>query len=217
MARGDGSEEPGIRPIDVVEGGVELLLIDIRPLEERRSELGFLPGSCACPLEEGVPPDVDALREVMEGTETAVLYCMSGRRSGLVLRELRETFPRPITHLEGGLLRWRAEGFPTCGLGDPLEESAETPSEKAFRRALQACFVAEVVERSLSQPDGGDDVDPMGLLHRCYVEERVEPEHATLSELRRVIERMGLVSRRLGTSYATIAENTERMIAKLTI
>lgn len=182
-------------------------MIDIRPREERYSELGWIPASLSL---SGVGAErLSWLREQLEGSETAVLYCTSGRRSEKTLAILGAEYPRPLAHLRGGVLGWSAAGLPTCGLVDVEPPdfllSLEAPSQ--FRQALTSCFVAATMESTLSD----DDADPMQTLRSCYEIEGVSWEDPSIDDLYYVIDRMALASRRLGGDLATIVENTNTM------
>lgn len=191
----------------------QLLLVDIRPQQER-FEVGYLPGSLSIPWQQS-----NVLTELLvelKDAETAVLFCTTGRRSELLLQELIPTFPGPIVHLEGGILRWRAEGFPTCGTHrherDSLSEMVQTTEE--FTKALRACFVAEMVERSVNDPEE-KYIDPVALFHHCFNAEGLSLEAPAFDKLYRVMDRMGVASRRMGTDLKTIADNTDRMVSLL--
>ena len=201
-----------LRPADILSRRA-LLLVDIRPADERVGELGFVPGSLSIPVTDVDEESLSRLRRELQPSETAVLVCATGRRSAKLLAAAREVFPRPITHLEGGVLEWSAEGLPTCGLRHPDLDALlqDIESTEDFRQALRSCFVAEMVERSLSE-EAAEASDVMALLARCYDAEGVDPdEPPSLDALFRVIDRMAVESWRQGTAPETIALNTDRM------
>ncbi len=203
-----------LTPIDVVGAEQRILLVDIRPREERRAELGYVPGSLAFPLEEPTPGKLLALDAELLADELPVFVCTSGRRSGLLLAAAREAFGRPISHLAGGVLAWRAEGYATCGVNEVAEDGLlrRVGSTTDFVKALRSCFVAEMVERSLAVPD---PIDPMSLLTHCFEAEGVSSDNPAYDDLLRVIDRMGVESWRRGSPADKIAENTDRMRAAL--
>lgn len=188
------------------------LVVDIRPREERL-EVGYLPGSIS--VEVGDVLENELLVELKSG-ESVVLFCTTGRRSADLFRRLAPSFPEPLGHLEGGVLRWRAEGLPVCGLLSPQPDSfiGEVRTLDAFTKTLRSCFVAEIVERSLSDPRA-ESIDPVALLRQCFIDEGLDIEHPSLERMDRVLDRMGLMSKRMGTQLETIAENTDRMAAVL--
>ena len=189
------------------------LIVDIRPRPER-AEVGYIPGSISVPSDSA---DLQSeLLVELKPKEMVVLFCTTGRRSAQMLEQLSSTFPEPIAHLEGGVLRWRAEGLPVCGVEPPQQDSIarEVQSIETFHKALRSCFVAEMVERSLSD-ERKANVDPMALLHQCFTAEDMSFEAPALDRLDRVLDRMGLMSKRMGTDLKTIAENTDRMVEVL--
>ena len=156
------------------------------------------------------------LAALWEHGETLVLCCTSGRRSAALLGPLEERLEGPISHLEGGILRWRAEGLPTCGVTDvePDPMLAAVDGSGQLVKALRACFVAEMVERVVGS-DAGASLDPMRLLESCFESEQVPWDQPEPEELYAVIDRMALISRRTGGALATIATNTDRMLHAL--
>jgi rhodanese-related sulfurtransferase len=196
----------------------ELLIVDIRPFAERLSELGFIPGSRSVPCEtaDDVRLALDA-----EGFTAAgiVLSCSSGRRSGQLLAQLEGSTGYQIHHLEGGLLGWRAEGFPVA-IGSiehvALEEDdARVEDLASFRRMLLACFVAEATELAFDKDLGPFAADPLASLMHCFERSGVPWDERQPRRLYRVVDRASSLFRELGGEPHRIAENVSRMYAIL--
>jgi rhodanese-related sulfurtransferase len=188
----------------------ELLLIDIRPLWERRSELGFLPASIALPL-AGEPGEQLTQLEALGHTTGLVLSCASGRRSGQAWEALRGAASFPIHHLEGGQLAWEAAGLPVCRVA---RETADCPADvMAFRRHLIACFVAENTEVALDHRRA--EVAPYQGLLACFQAAGVPWEQPTIEGLYRVLDRAGVATFQAGGDLRHIARNLSEMHALL--
>ncbi len=99
----------GLSPIDL-ERDRSLVLVDIRPLEERVSELGFIPGSISLYLGDDLRAFAGKL-SLLSSEGPVVLSCVSGRRSGDAIRAL-EPLLGTTMHLEGGLLAWEGSLLP---------------------------------------------------------------------------------------------------------
>ena len=79
-----------------VESG-HVTLIDVRTREEY--DQGHIPGAQLMPLDQFNPSEID-LNPYM----TVVLYCRSGRRSGIAAERMAEHTGEPAQHLKGGIL-----------------------------------------------------------------------------------------------------------------
>ncbi len=84
------------------------LLLDVREQEEYDEER--IPGSQLLPLSELMARFED---EVPEGIEI-IAQCRSGKRSAQATDFLRAQ-GYDVTNMEGGILKWKAEGLPTEG------------------------------------------------------------------------------------------------------
>ncbi|MBD3728959.1 MAG: rhodanese-like domain-containing protein [Sphingomonadales bacterium] len=84
----------------------EVELVDVRTPEEFAA--GHIPGAVNMPLESFDPA---ALPHV-EGKQT-VLYCHSGRRSGLAAEAVAATGADAV-HLQGGISAWESAGEPVA-------------------------------------------------------------------------------------------------------
>ncbi len=80
-------------------------LIDVRTDEEVAE--GVIPGAEHIALDTFDP----ATLGLSDGREV-VLYCRSGRRSGIAAERLSAATGKPAEHLEGGILAWEAAGLP---------------------------------------------------------------------------------------------------------
>lgn len=97
-----------LEPAQLVERltGGNVQLIDVRTAEEFAE--GHLAGAINI-SSEGFDPK--ALPDT-QGKEV-ILYCRSGRRSGIVGERLAEHTGKPAEHLGEGIIAWRAAGLPT--------------------------------------------------------------------------------------------------------
>lgn len=80
-------------------------MIDVRTPEEFAE--GHLTGAINIPLDQFDPaslPDADGAERV--------LYCRSGRRSGIAAEKLAKATSSTALHLDGGILAWEADGLP---------------------------------------------------------------------------------------------------------
>ncbi len=78
-------------------------LIDVRTDEEVAE--GMIPGA------EHVAMDrFDPAKVIADDDREIVLYCRSGRRSGVVAKRLSAHTGKPVTHLAGGILAWKSSG-----------------------------------------------------------------------------------------------------------
>lgn len=85
-------------------------ILDVRELDEFTGPLGHIAGAVLIPLGElaGRADELDRERPV-------VTVCRAGGRSAQATVILRETGFVDIANLNGGMLRWRAEGHPVEG------------------------------------------------------------------------------------------------------
>lgn len=188
----------------------ELLLVDLRPAAERRSELGFVPVSLGLPL-AGTEEELRALLARERVAEGVVLCCTSGRRSGRLREALAQRFSAPLFSLEGGVFGWEAAGLPLCRVQPASPEGiVDGPG---FRDYLVSCFVAESAEVALDH--GVQRPDPLGSLEACFADAGVSWERPTLEGLFRVIDRAALAMWRAGGSLAHIATNVSEMYSLL--
>jgi len=114
------SAKAGIREVrpDEVDGLVAqgAVLLDVREREELVAE-GIIPGAVHAPrgtLEWSVDPTSPRFIGTLDPTRPVVLYCRSGNRSALAAQQLEKMGYGQASSLQGGLLRWKAEGRPVA-------------------------------------------------------------------------------------------------------
>lgn len=111
-----------------VQSGKEVLLIDLRELQER-VELGTIPESKHVPrgmLEFWADPASQYHRDYFQPERRTVLFCAGGGRSALAAKALQEMGFTNVAHLEPGFNAWKAAG-------ESVEDVAST--SKWMRRA----------------------------------------------------------------------------------
>ncbi|MFM7404635.1 MAG: rhodanese-like domain-containing protein, partial [Erythrobacter sp.] len=81
----------------------QVRLIDVRTAEEVAE--GIIPGAEHIPLDTFDPAALD-----LSDGRAVVLYCRSGRRSGIAGEELAAATGEAAVHLEGGIIAWQAAG-----------------------------------------------------------------------------------------------------------
>ena len=84
-----------------------LTLVDVRSAEEAAGPDGRLAGSLAIPLEQ-----LESRRQEIPADRPVVLLCRSGSRSALATQQLLQAGRPQVANLQGGLIRWAAEGLP---------------------------------------------------------------------------------------------------------
>ncbi len=82
----------------------QVLLIDVREPGEYSAER--IPGAKLMPLSKFDPSQIPAGKEV-------VLYCRTGNRSSVAASKVLASGVSTISHLEGGLVSWKQQGFKT--------------------------------------------------------------------------------------------------------
>lgn len=78
----------------------DIRLIDVRTSDEVAQ--GIIPGAEHIALDQFDPATLD----LSDGREV-VLYCRSGRRSGVAGNQLAQHIGEPVKHLDGGILAWK--------------------------------------------------------------------------------------------------------------
>ena len=89
-----------------------LLLVDVRDVREVKRE-GFIEGSLHIPrgmLEFWIDPDSPYYRKEFDSAESLIIYCNKGWRSALAAQSLKNMGLDAVSHLAGGLERWKSEG-----------------------------------------------------------------------------------------------------------
>lgn len=85
-----------------------LILLDVRTLEEFNGELGHVEGAMLIPVQE-LDDRVEELAPYR--TKTIIAICRSGNRSGRAAALLTEN-GYTVRNMVGGMLRWNAEKHP---------------------------------------------------------------------------------------------------------
>lgn len=203
--------EPSLLSASQVAQEKDLLLLDIRPPEERWGEQGFIPASLSAPMS---PPwaELSVPKDALSFARGVVLVCLSGHRAKLAWRE--EVEGRPVFVLDGGTLRWAAAGLPLANVPRAKEQAEPASSRKELYQMLRSCFIAEWIESTLNQ--GSDpSADPVQLLDACFSSEGVDPLGFGFTEMRRVLDRLALLSLQAGTERSRIANNLTTMLQVL--
>lgn len=87
----------------IVDGAVRI--IDVRTPEEFAT--GAIAGAENIPVDRFDPAKLD----LGDGSKV-LLYCRSGRRSGIALKSMVANGAEHGSHLAGGILAWQAAGYP---------------------------------------------------------------------------------------------------------
>ena len=83
-----------------------VLLVDVREGVEHAGE--HIPGSICHPLSKFDPQQIQR-----QPDQRLVLYCQSGRRSGLAAEHLKSAGVESFSELAGGINAWKSQGYPT--------------------------------------------------------------------------------------------------------
>ncbi|HWB48250.1 MAG TPA: MBL fold metallo-hydrolase [Stellaceae bacterium] len=94
--------------LEEVPGAVQIL--DVREVEEFTGPLGHIDGAVLIPLGE-LGGRLDELRR----DQPVVAVCRAGSRSAQATAILQQAGFAEVANLNGGMLRWRAEGYPVEG------------------------------------------------------------------------------------------------------
>ena len=101
---------PELLPAWVAEHRSELILLDVRSLEEYNGPDGYVPGSLLLPL-----PELEQRSGEIPTDRPVVVVCHSGSRSALATQQLLKAGRSQVANLRGGLSRWSDEGYPLEG------------------------------------------------------------------------------------------------------
>jgi len=99
-----------IDPHGLEEHHAPLQVLDVRELDEFTGPLGHIKGAVLIPLGE-LAARVDELQR----DRPIVAVCRAGSRSAQATMILQQAGFTEIANLNGGMLRWRAEGYPVEG------------------------------------------------------------------------------------------------------
>jgi rhodanese-related sulfurtransferase len=100
--------------VDELESDPDLLLVDIRELQER-VDLGAIPGSVHVPrgmLEFWADPQSRYYRDYFQEQRRTVLFCAGGGRSVLAAQALIDMGFSNVAHVEHGFAGWERAGLP---------------------------------------------------------------------------------------------------------
>jgi glyoxylase-like metal-dependent hydrolase (beta-lactamase superfamily II)/rhodanese-related sulfurtransferase len=99
-----------IPPEALEELATKVQIIDVREPDEFDGPLGRIPGATLMPLNE-----LSARAGELSPETPIVTVCRSGARSAQAVVLLQQAGFKDVANLHGGMLRWRAEGFPVTG------------------------------------------------------------------------------------------------------
>jgi glyoxylase-like metal-dependent hydrolase (beta-lactamase superfamily II)/rhodanese-related sulfurtransferase len=88
----------------------QVQIVDVREAEEFNGPLGRIAGATLIPLQE-----LSARAGDLSHDKPIVTVCRSGARSAQAVVLLQKAGFKDVANLHGGMLRWRAEGFPVAG------------------------------------------------------------------------------------------------------
>lgn len=92
--------------------GGDAVLVDLRDSEELAA--ARIPGAVHVPrgmLEFRADPSSPYHLEALDPSKRVILHCAGGGRSALAAKTLTEMGYPNVAHLDGGIARWREEGF----------------------------------------------------------------------------------------------------------
>ena len=92
-------------------GEDDFVLLDVREATERA--IVTIPGACSVPLERLIADPLAAREVGVEPGDVVVVHCLSGGRSAMAQRILRDAGYRDVTNLEGGVRAWVAQVDPS--------------------------------------------------------------------------------------------------------
>ncbi len=92
----------------MIDGGEQIILIDVRTSPEYTGELGHISGTILRPLQE-----IDQWVTELNGKEDEkiVLVCRSGNRSGVAAKYLIKKGFKKVYNMSGGMKAWNKLGF----------------------------------------------------------------------------------------------------------
>lgn len=199
-----------MHPADVVRSR-DLVLVDIRTPEERRSSAGFIPASLALPASSWNSTDATlSMLGTLDDVRGLVVHCTSGRRSESAHEALSKQTALPVFNLEGGLLAWEAEGLPVCRVRQEAVEGLESILD--YRRHLLSCVVGVNAELSL---DRGTSPEPCRVLTECFRRAHVSWDEPSIDGLYRVLDWCAVATFRAGGQLHSIKDNLVDMVGLL--
>ena len=98
---------PELNPAWVAAHTDDVTLLDVRSEAEFNGPDGHVAGSLLIPL-----PDLEQRLSDIPTDHPVVVLCHSGSRSALATQQLQKAGHHEVANLHGGLVAWRAEGYP---------------------------------------------------------------------------------------------------------
>ncbi len=99
-----------INPHGLEEHAPEVQILDVREHDEFSGPLGHIPGAILIPL-----GDLAGRAGELRRDRPLVAVCRAGSRSAQAISILKQNGFTDLANLAGGMLRWRAEGYPVVG------------------------------------------------------------------------------------------------------
>jgi rhodanese-related sulfurtransferase len=94
-------------------GQAGVILIDLRDIRELKRE-GRIPNTLHIPrgmLEFWIDPDSPYYKSDFDDASEIVLFCNKGWRSALAAHSLHRMGVEGVSHMDGGMTKWQAEGL----------------------------------------------------------------------------------------------------------
>lgn len=99
--------------VDAKRGQPGVLLIDLRDIRELKRE-GRIPNTLHIPrgmLEFWIDPDSPYYKSDFDDAEEIIVFCNKGWRSALAAYSLFNMGVEGVSHMEGGMTQWQADGL----------------------------------------------------------------------------------------------------------
>ncbi len=185
----------------------QLPIWDVRPLDERLAEPGFIPSSRSVPLSRETVLELP-WDDIVAESGGIVLCCLSGKRSGALVTTLQAAGYSRVVSLCGGVLAWAAEGYGLCA-PSPAEPEEHQDIERIDQlfRAVMSCFIAESAQSRIDYDAG---------LDASEVVARIFGRPGALGSFERTLDTLDLLgenARRMGHPVERIASNLDAMRA----
>jgi len=108
---------PFINPAKVkeeIDAGGDMLVLDVRTLEEFRSESGHVPGALNLPL-GGLRQRIDSIKGDLAGYADTPVYvmCRTVNRASSAAKMLKGAGLTKVMVVDGGITKWNRMGLPT--------------------------------------------------------------------------------------------------------
>lgn len=99
--------------VEAKRGQEGVILIDLRDIRELKRE-GRIPNTLHIPrgmLEFWIDPESPYYKADFDNATELVLFCNKGWRSALAAHSLHRMGVDGVSHMEGGMTKWQADGF----------------------------------------------------------------------------------------------------------